>query len=111
MANLSDTNNKNRQGKSSKCSNINQRKKSIACADSNKKKQNLKQEESVASLTVALEASIATLVIDAQENRDVAVFDVPGAFLQPEFPHNNNKLLLKMKGIFVDTMCDVKSEF
>ena len=31
--------------------------------------------------------------------------------LQPELPHNSNKLLLKLKGIFVDIMCNVNPEF
>ena len=65
----------------------------------------------MASPTVSLEASIAKIAIDTQENRDVAVVDVPGAFLQPELPHNSKKLLLKLKAIFVDITCEVNPEF
>ena len=36
--------------------------------------------------TVSLEKLFLTLLMDANENRDVAMFDVPCAFLQPEIP-------------------------
>ena len=39
------------------------------------------EKESVASPTVHLESLLTTLVIDAHENRDVAILDVGGAFL------------------------------
>ena len=54
-----------------------------ACAEGSKHKKYLKKYEYVASLTVALESLITTLALDARENRDITVFDLPGAFLQP----------------------------
>ena len=38
--------------------------------------------EDVSSPTVTAEAVMLTCVIDAQENRDVAVVDIPNAFVQ-----------------------------
>ena len=64
----------------------------------------------VSSPTISLEALFTTLLIDAKENRDVATFDVAGVFLQPEMPKSNNKVLLKLKDIFVDIMCEVNHE-
>ena len=56
------------------------------CADGSKQKRFLKNGESISSPTVSLEAIVGTLLIDAHEDRDVAIFDVPGAYLQAEMP-------------------------
>ena len=58
-----------------------------------------------------MDALFATLLIDASENRDVATFDVTGAFLQPEMPESEEKVLLKLKGVFVDIMCETNPEY
>ena len=50
-----------------------------------------------------------TLCIDAHENRDVAVFDVPGAYLNAYMP-DDKFLLIKFSDKFVDIMCDVNPE-
>ena len=39
------------------------------------------------------------------------MFDVPGAFLQPEMPKSKDKVLLKLKVVFVDIMCKVKPKY
>lgn len=58
---------------------------------------------------MSLEALIVTLLIDAVEERGVAVFDVPEAFLQSEF--SKEKIMLaKIMGAFVDIMCSVNPE-
>jgi len=41
----------------------------------------------------------------------VVTYDVSGAFLQPEMPKKDGKVLLKLKDIFVDIMCDVNPEY
>ena len=51
------------------------------CVDGSKERRYLKQDESVASSTAALESLFMTLLIDAYEGRDVATYDVPGAYL------------------------------
>ena len=51
-----------------------------------------------------------TLVIDAWEDRDIAVADIPGAYLHAEFP-TDKRVILKMKGVFVDIMVDVNPDF
>lgn len=78
-------------------------------ANGSKQRQYLKPEESVASPTCSLEGLLATLVIDAKEGRQVNTFDVPGAFLQAPMPEGK-KVLLKMRGEFVDIMCRVNPE-
>ena len=47
-----------------------------------------------------------TLVVDAYEGRDVAIFDVPGAYLNEDIP-DETYVRIKLEGEFVDIMCDV----
>ena len=53
------------------------------CADSRKQRAYIANEDSTA-LTVSTEAVFLTAVIDALENLDVAVLDVPGAIIQAD---------------------------
>ena len=53
----------------------------------------LGKDESVASLTVSLESLFKTLVIDAYEERDIATFDIPGAYLHANMPEYKNLIL------------------
>ena len=79
------------------------------CANGSKQRQYLGDYESVSLPTVSFEALFITLIIDTSEGRDVAIFDVPGAFLQLEVP-KNNMILMRLKGQFVDIICDVNPE-
>lgn len=81
-----------------------------ACANGSKQKRYLKHGESISSPTVSLEAIIGTLLIDAKEGRDVAIFDIPGAYLHAEMPADK-KLLMVFIDEFVDIMCDVNEEY
>ena len=62
--------------------------------------------------TTLLELFLITLLIDAYEQRDVAIFDVPGAFLQAKLAKksNNERTLMKLEGEFVDIMCEINPE-
>ena len=53
---------------------------------------------------------MSTLVIDAMDNSDVAIFDVPGAFLQTEMPKGKNVILV-IRDEFADILCEVNSEY
>ena len=53
------------------------------CTDSRKQRAYIAKEEATAP-TVSTEAVFLTTVIDALENREVAVLDVPGAFMQAD---------------------------
>ena len=76
------------------------------CANGKKQRQYLKYDENVYSATCATESLMTTLIIDALEKRDVATFDVPGAFLQIEMPKDKNVLLVS-RDEFVDILCEV----
>ena len=57
-----------------------------------------------------LEAIVTTLVIDACKERDVATFDVPGAYLYTFLPDNKN-ILMVLRNAFVDIMCEVNPDY
>jgi hypothetical protein len=80
------------------------------CANGSKQKRYLKRGETISSPTVSTEALMGTLAIDIKEGRDVAIFDVPGAYLQAEMP-KEKKVLMKLRGQFVDIMCEVNPEY
>ena len=52
-------------------------------------------------------------MIDVYEGRDVATYDVPGAHLQVKLAprENNERVLMKLRGRFVDIMCKVNPEY
>ena len=82
------------------------------CADGSRQRRYLKQDESVASPTASLESLIMSLLIDTYEERDVATYDVPGACSHAKLlPRaNDERVLMKLTGDFVDIMCKVNPE-
>ena len=67
--------------------------------------------EEASSPTLSLEALMGVLLINSFEERDVAVFDVPGAYLHADIP-DDKFVLLKFEGdYFVDIMCEVNPEY
>ena len=83
-----------------------------SCVDGSQHHRYLKQDEYMASPTAALESLLVTLLVDAYEDRDVGIYDVPGAYLQASLvPKDNGKrVLMKLVGEFVDIMCKVNPE-
>jgi len=80
------------------------------CANGKKQKLFLKENESYSSPTVSLEGLLASLVIDVVEKRNVAIFDVPGAYLHAKMP-DDKKTLMVLRGDFADIMCQVNPEY
>jgi len=78
------------------------------CADGSPQCGYIPREEAT-SATLSLDALLVSLVIDALEGRDVAIFDVPGAYLWADMPEEK-EAILKLEGDFVDIMCDVNPE-
>ncbi len=77
------------------------------CANGKKQRLFLKENESYSSPTVSLEGLLASLVIHVVEKRNVAIFDVPGAYLHAKMP--DDKMVLR--GDFADIMCQVNPEY
>ena len=80
--------------------------KARSCLNGSKQKKFLKTWESIASPTVCLESILMTLGIDVFEGRDVAIFDVPGAYLHAIMPEEK-EIVMVLRGKFVDIMCQV----
>ena len=80
------------------------------CANGARQRRFVKEDDSFASPTASLEAILTTLMIDVYEGRDVAVADVPGAYLHAEFP-KDKCVILKLNRDFVDIMCNVNPEY
>ena len=66
-------------------------------------------QEEASSPTIALESLMATLLIDAHEERDVATFNIPEAYLHAKLLEDKF-VLLKIEGPFVDIMCEVNPD-
>ena len=67
-----------------------------ACADGRKQRETMAKEEA-SSPTPALEAVLLTAVIEAKEKRDVAVMDIPNAFVQTDM-EGEEKVVMKIRG-------------
>ena len=80
------------------------------CADGSKQRKYLSEFESVAFPTLSLEALILMLLIDIFEGRDVAIFDIPGAYLHALLP-NEKTMIFKLRDYFVDIMCEINPEY
>ena len=63
-----------------------------------------KQKSETSSPTAAIESIFITGLIDAQENRDVAIVDIPGAFLQTAASDNT---IIKLQGAIVKIMLKI----
>ena len=77
--------------------------KARACADGRKQRKYITKEEA-ASPTIQTTSLMLSLLIDAEEKRDVATADVVGAYLMADM---EDKVIVKMTGDAVDIMCKV----
>lgn len=75
------------------------------CADGSVQRNYVSREEA-SSPTLSNEALMCLLLINSFENRDIAVFDVPGAYLHAAIP-KDKFAILKIEDEFVNIMCDV----
>ncbi len=61
--------------------------------------------ENASSPTVAMESVLlVSLVADAQENRDVAIVDIPHALIQTVVENNEDKVIMRIRGHMVDVL-------
>ena len=76
------------------------------CADGRKQHAYISKEEST-SPTISTEAVFLTAVVDAWENRKVAVLDVPGAFMQVDM---DELVHVRFEGEMVDKLLEIDEE-
>jgi hypothetical protein len=74
--------------------------KAISCANGNPQREHIAKEEA-AALMVMLDLVFLTLMIDAKENREVAMINIPGAFLHAD---NKDYVIMKMVGTLLELM-------
>jgi hypothetical protein len=75
------------------------------CADGRKQRAWTDKANS-SSPTIATEALFLTMVIDAMEGRDVAIIDVPGAFMQADMPEDET-VHVRFTGLMVDKLLEI----
>ena len=66
--------------------------------------------EDATSPTAALESVLLTSVIDAHEGRDVAVVDVPNAFVQTKLEEESDKAIVRLRGRLAELLVEVDPE-
>ena len=76
------------------------------CADGRKQRAYITKEQST-SPTISTEAVFLTAVVDAWENRKVAVLDVPGAFMQVDM---DELVHVRFRGEMVDKLLEIDYE-
>eukprot|EP00934_Nitzschia_sp_Nitz4_P002612 Nitzschia sp. Nitz4//scaffold489_size5144//31//2646//NITZ4_009230-RA/size5144-processed-gene-0.1-mRNA-1//1//CDS//3329552897//2602//frame0 len=80
--------------------------KARGCADGRPQREYTRKEDA-SSPTVANESVFITAVIDGAEDREVAVVDVPGAFMQAEM---DEIVHLRLTGVMVDMLLETDSQ-
>jgi hypothetical protein len=63
--------------------------------------------ESASSPTVATESVLLTSMIDSLEGRDVAIVDIPNAFIQTVVEDDEDKVVMRIRGHMVDVLTKV----
>ena len=82
------------------------------CANGSRQRRYLKPEDSVSSPTVSTEGIIGSFVIDTYEDREIAVLDIPGAYLHADMQHKSDaRVILKLQDEFVDYMCTANPKY
>jgi hypothetical protein len=63
--------------------------------------------EDASSPTIATEAILLSCIIDAKEERDVAVIDIPNAFIQTRVEDEEDMAIIKIRGVLVDILVQI----
>ena len=83
--------------------------KARGCADGRPEREFISKEES-SSPTVSTYALFISCAMDVMEGRQVVTCDIPGTFLQADWPKDND-CYLKLKGLMVDMICDIDAAY
>ena len=83
------------------------------CANGSKQRQWMDQDQT-ASPTAMTESVLLTAVIEAQEHRDVATFDIPNAFIQTpveDTDDQGDRITMKIRGAMIDMLLEIDSSY
>jgi hypothetical protein len=75
-------------------------------ADGNKQRDYISKEDA-SSPTVATDAVLLSYIIDAEEGGDVAVVDIPNAFLETRVEKEKDMACIKIRGVLVDILVKI----
>jgi hypothetical protein len=78
-------------------------------AGGNKQRDYISKEDA-SSPTFATESVLLSCIIDAEEHRDVAVVDIPNAFVQTRVENEKDMAFIKIRGILVDILVEISPE-
>lgn len=69
--------------------------------------------EEASSPTAYAESVIITCIIDAKEERDVAIADMPNAFFQTKIADEDAEhcIIVRLQGAVVDILCEIDRDF
>ena len=83
------------------------------CANGSKQRQWMRSDEA-ASPTVMTESVLLTAGIEAKENRDVATYDIPNAFIQTHVEERDaqgDRIVMKIRGAMVDMLLEIDEAY
>jgi hypothetical protein len=83
--------------------------KARGCADGRPQREYISKDES-SSPTVSIYALMTSCLMDAIEGRKVATCDIPGAFLQADWPAERD-CYIKFEGAMVSMICDIDPKY
>jgi hypothetical protein len=83
--------------------------KARGCADGRPQREYISKDKS-SSPTVSIYALITSCLMDAIEGRKVATCNIPGAFLQADWPEDRD-CYLKFEGAMVSMICDIDEKY
>jgi hypothetical protein len=66
--------------------------------------------EDTASPTAMTESILLTATIEARENRDIMTVDIPNAFIQTDYPVEDERVIMKIRGPLVDMLVELDPE-
>jgi hypothetical protein len=75
----------------------------------NKQRDYLTKEDS-SSPTVATESVLLTSIVDADEGRDIAIIDIPNAFIQTRVEEKKDRVIIRIRGVVVDWLTKIAPE-
>ena len=81
-----------------------------AVAGGNKQRDYISKEDAN-SPTVATEAVLLSYIIDAEEERDIAVINIPNTFILTQVEDEKDMVFIKIRGVLVDILVGISPDF
>ena len=80
------------------------------CANGRPQRDYITKEESSSS-TVSLYVLMGSCVMDTLDDRKVITVDIPGAFLQGEWPQDEHPRYIMFEGIMIEMICEIDPSY